>query len=218
MKPFAQLTHFAGFDWAKQHHQVVILDARGQTVAALRFAHDAEGWQQFRQRLTAFPSLGVAIETCQGAAVEKLLESGVTVYPIAPKRAQAYRQRHPESFRGKSDFVDAWSMGDALRLDGAAWKPLAAEDPVVQPRHCVSGLCRDEVALISPDIRCRGQPTPTSPARVLPRRAGSVRRLDAALRLGLRGRVPDSDGLGHRRETQMGKVPARAQTLAARHR
>lgn len=144
MKRFTELTHFAGFDWAKHHHQVVILDARGQRVAELRFAHDADGWQQFRQRLAAFPALGVAIETCQGAAVEKLLESGVTVYPIAPKRAQAYRQRHRP--RGdKSDWLDAWSLGDALRLDGAAWKALAAEDPVVQQLRL---LCRDEVALI----------------------------------------------------------------------
>jgi transposase len=144
MKPFATLTHLAGFDWAKQHHQIVILDARGQTVAELRFAHDAAGWQQFRQRLAAFPALGVVIETCQGAAVEKLLESGVTVYPIAPKRAQAYRQRHRPS-GDKSDFVDAWSMADALRVDGAAWKALAAEDPVVQQLRL---LCRDEVELI----------------------------------------------------------------------
>lgn len=143
-KPFTELTHFAGFDWAKHHHQGVILDARGQTVAALRFAHDAEGWQQFRPRVAAFPALGVAIETCQGAAVEKLLESGVTVYPIAPKRAPAYRQRHRPS-GDKSDFVDGWSMGDALRTDGAAWKPLAAEDPLVQQLRL---LCRDEVELI----------------------------------------------------------------------
>jgi transposase len=144
MKLFCELTYFAGFDWAKQHHQVVILDARGQTVDELHFAHNAEGWQQFRQRIAAFPALGVAIETCQGAAVEKLLESGVTVYPIAPKRAQAYRERHRPS-GDKSDFVDAWSLGDALRLDGAAWRPLAAEDALVQQLRL---LCRDEVELI----------------------------------------------------------------------
>ena len=144
MKAFTQLTHFAGFDWAKQHHQVAILDAGGQTVAELRFAHDAEGWQRFRQRLAAFPALGVAIETCQGAAVEKLLECGLTVYPVAPKRAQAYRHRHRPS-GDKSDWIDAWSLADALRLDGAAWKPLAPEDPLVQQLRL---LCRDEVTLI----------------------------------------------------------------------
>ena len=144
MKAFTQLTHFAGFDWAKQHHQVAILDAGGQTVAELLFAHDAEGWQRFRQRLAAFPALGVAIETCQGAAVEKLLECGLTVYPVAPKRAQAYRHRHRPS-GDKSDWIDAWSLADALRLDGAAWKPLAPEDPLVQQLRL---LCRDEVTLI----------------------------------------------------------------------
>ena len=144
MKTFTDLTHFAGFDWAKQQHQVVILDTRGQTVAEFRFAHEAAGWQLFRQRVAAFPAVGVAIETCQGAAVEKLLESGVTVFPIAPKRAQAYRQRHRPS-GDKSDCADAWSMGDALRVDGANWKALATEDPLVQQLRL---LCRDEVELI----------------------------------------------------------------------
>jgi len=144
MKPFAELTHFAGFDWAKNQHQVVVLDRHGQTVAEFRFAHDAAGWQDFRQRLAAFAAVGVAVETCQGAAVEKLLESGATVFPIAPKRAQAYRQRHRPS-GDKSDFIDAWSLADALRTDGAGWKPLAPEDALVQQLRL---LCRDEVTLI----------------------------------------------------------------------
>jgi hypothetical protein len=64
-----------GFDWAKQHHHVVILDACGQAVG--RTALRAQ-----RCRLaTSSPAVAVpartghmAIETCQGAAVEKLLE------------------------------------------------------------------------------------------------------------------------------------------------
>lgn len=44
MHSFAQLTHFAGFDWAKDHHDAVILDGTGATVLAFSFAHTAEGW------------------------------------------------------------------------------------------------------------------------------------------------------------------------------
>lgn len=144
MKPWNQINHYAGLDWAKDHHDVVVLDASGHIVAEFRFEHTAEGWNQFRQRLAGFPAVAVAIETNQGAAVEKLLESDCTVYPLHPKCAQRYRERHVPS-GNKTDRVDAWSLADALRLDGHGWKPLAPEDPLVQQLRLLS---RDEVELI----------------------------------------------------------------------
>ena len=33
MKDWKQITHFAGFDWAKDHHDVIILDRAGTIVA-----------------------------------------------------------------------------------------------------------------------------------------------------------------------------------------
>ena len=71
-------------------------------------------------------------------------ESGVAVYPISPTRAKAYRQRKVPS-GNKTDHVDAWSLADALRVDGHGWKALAKEDPLVAELRL---LCRDEVALI----------------------------------------------------------------------
>jgi transposase len=144
MKRFSELTHFAGFDWAKQHHQVVVVDRQGQIVTEFRLEHRAAGWQQFREKIHELPALGVAVETNQGAAVEKLLESAVTVYPVHPKSAKSYRERKRPS-GDKSDWVDAWSLAEALRSDGAQWKPLAPEDPLVQQLRL---LCRDEVELI----------------------------------------------------------------------
>jgi transposase len=144
MKPWNQITHYAGLDWAKHHHDVVVLDASGRIVDELRFEHTAEGWNQLRQRLAAFPAVAVAIETNQGAAVEKLLESDCTVYPVNPKSAERYRERQVPS-GNKTDRVDSWSLADALRLDGHGWRPLAPEDPLVQQLRL---LCRDEVELI----------------------------------------------------------------------
>src|SRR5439155_211017 len=45
----------------------------------------------------------------------------------------------------KTDRHDAWALADALRLDGPAWRALAAQDPTVAELRI---LCRDEVALI----------------------------------------------------------------------
>ena len=61
---------------------------------------------------------------------QQLLESGVALYPISPTSAKAYRQRKVTS-GNKTDHVDAWSLADALRVDGHGWKALAKEDPLV---------------------------------------------------------------------------------------
>src|SRR5436190_1310374 len=115
-KLFEQLTHFAGFDWAKDHHDAVILDRQGATVESMTFAHTAEGWVQWRERIKAYPALGVAIETNQGAAVEQLLQSPVTVYPMQPKAAERYPDGHVPS-GPETDRVDGWCCGDAVRAD-----------------------------------------------------------------------------------------------------
>jgi transposase len=145
MKTFSELTHFAGLDWAKDHHDVVIVDSQGQVVAQFTFPQSAAGWQQWQQCVEKHPALGVALETSSGPAVEGLLNSGVTVFPLHPKSARAYRERKAPSGT-KTDRLDAWSFADGLRTDGHAWRALAPLDPVVQELRL---LCRDEVELIT---------------------------------------------------------------------
>ena len=58
--------------------------------------------------------------------------------------SKAYRARKAPS-GSKTDRLDAWSLADALRVDGQSWKALAKEDPLVAELRL---LCRDEVALI----------------------------------------------------------------------
>ena len=138
------ITHYAGFDWAKTHHDIVIVDRTGKIVADFPIEHSGPGWQNWRERIAAYPALAVAIETNQGAAIEQLLESHCTLYPVQPKSAQRYRERKVPS-GNKTDRLDAWSLADALRVDGHGWKPLAPLDPLISELRL---LCRDEVALI----------------------------------------------------------------------
>jgi len=144
MKNWTEQNYFAGFDWASNHHDVVIVDRSGQIVEQFRFSHDASGWELFRNKVKAFPDLAVAIETSCGAAVEQLLQSGCTVYPVHCRSAKAYRQRKAPS-GAKNDLLDAWSLAEALRVDGQQWRALAVQDPLLQELRL---LCRDEVALI----------------------------------------------------------------------
>jgi transposase len=86
----------------------------------------------------------VAIETRCGPAVEHLLEAGCEVFPVNPRAAKHYRQRKAPSGT-KTDHIDAWSLADALRVDGHGWRPLKADDPLTLELRL---LCRDEMALI----------------------------------------------------------------------
>jgi len=148
--PFQQqFKLFAGFDWASDHHDVVAVDPGGKIVLDLTIEDTAEGWAVLREKFTKLvghdpSSVAVAVETCNGPAVERLLEMGCGVYPLNPKAAKRYRERK-NPMGAKSDRLDAWSFGDALRTDGHGWRRLAADDPLTQELRI---LCRDEVHLI----------------------------------------------------------------------
>ena len=144
-----QFLAFAGFDWASDHHDVVVLDRAGQVLLELTFADDAPGWADFAQRLSGTlglqpPGLAVAVETNNGPAVERLLAIGCAVYPMNPKAAQRYRDRKNNA-GCKDDHLDALSFADALRTDGHGWRALKPDDPITQELRL---LCRDEVQLI----------------------------------------------------------------------
>lgn len=123
---------FVGFDWAMEDHNVVGLDSLGHIVMDQSLKHSAEGWAAFRQKLADcvgpdLTKVAVAVETCNGPAVERLLAMGCAVYPLNPNAAKRYRER--KSVAGaKCDRLDAWSFGDALRTDGHGWRILRPDD------------------------------------------------------------------------------------------
>ena len=145
MKLWQQITHYAGFDWARDHHAVVIVDAQGKIVADFEFDHTKSGWQKFREKTAVFPDLALAIETNQGAAVDQLLQQDCTVYPVNPASAKGYRQRKVPS-GAKTDHIDAWTLADALRMDGQGWKVVKPTDDISVKLKC---LCQDEIMLIT---------------------------------------------------------------------
>jgi transposase len=144
MKDWKDITHYAGFDWARDHHVLVIVDRAGEIVADFEFEHSLEGWKSFGEKTAAWPHLAVAIETSQGAAVDQLLQRDYTVYPVNPVAAQSYRKRKAPSGT-KTDHLDGWGLADALRVDGHGWKALRPLDPLTQKLRL---LCHDEVSLI----------------------------------------------------------------------
>jgi len=144
MKTWNELRHYAGLDWAKDHHDVVVVDPEGTIVTEFGFEHSAKGWEKFRQSIKPFPHLGVVLETNHGIVVDQLLEAGCLVFAIHPKSAKHYRDRKIPS-GNKTDRTDAWTMAEALRTDGRPWSPVSLEDEATQQ---IRLLCRDEIALI----------------------------------------------------------------------
>lgn len=201
MKSWKEFTHFAAPDWAKDHHDVVVVDRQGVVVADFRIVHDCAGWQRFAQKLSAFTAIAVAIETSEGPAVEQLLASGFDIYPINPKSARRYRERKRPS-GSKTDRIDAWSLADALRMDGHAWRPLQPLDPLLAE---LRQLCRDEIALIEERTALINQ-LPACTRLLLSHGAQSIRRLGACLCLGVCGGVPDARCLAQGRTTKMGTM------------
>lgn len=135
---------FAALDWAKDHHDVIVVDRRGAIVADFRFAHTPDGWRDFDQQMQPFGPCPLALETSSGLAVDQLLQRGYPLYPVNPKAAKRYRERKLPSGT-KTDRYDAWSLGDALRTDGQHWRPLQPQDEATRTLRL---LCGDELALI----------------------------------------------------------------------
>lgn len=145
MKEWKEITHDAGFDWARNHHAAVVVNQQGQIVADFEFEHSVEGWKSFGAKTTGLANLAVAIETSQGAAVDQMLQRDYRVYPVNPAAAASYRQRKVPS-GSKTDHIDAWPLADALRVDGHGWKVLQPADELSTQLRL---LCRDEGALIA---------------------------------------------------------------------
>ena len=89
MKTWNQFTHFAALDWAKDHHDIVVVDQLGTVVADFRIEHNCSGWKLFAEKLRGFAAVAVAIETSEGPAVEHLLDVRLRRVPDQPEKCAA---------------------------------------------------------------------------------------------------------------------------------
>ena len=60
MKHWNEITHYAGLDWASDHHDVAVVDQQGKVARQFRITHTAEGWKeladQLRQQVARYQS------------------------------------------------------------------------------------------------------------------------------------------------------------------
>ena len=111
---------FVGLDWAREKHRVVVLDAKGESVAERDVTHDGAALSELCAWLIevtgAQPAqIAVAIETPRGPIVETLLERGFAVYSINPKQLDRFRDR----FTGGGAFGHStWDSAGGFNLTG----------------------------------------------------------------------------------------------------
>ena len=130
-----EIEWFVGFDWANGTHVACLLDRNGRAIEERKIAHGGAGLGEFGDWLiakTAAPParIGVAIETPHGPIVEMLLERGFAVFAINPKQLDPFRDRFTVA-GAKDDRRDAQVLGDSLRTDRRAFRPLSVDDPTV---------------------------------------------------------------------------------------
>jgi transposase len=130
------VTKTCGIDWSDDHHDVAIVDDQAQVVARSRVEDDAAGFGQLLALLAEHhdgepASIEIAIETDKGLFVASLVAAGFTVFPINPRAAARYRERHAQA-GGKSDRADAVLLANVLRTDGHAHRPLPEDTELVR--------------------------------------------------------------------------------------
>lgn len=141
----ATKTNWAGIDWGGKTHALAIVNARGKVVARQDFPHSAEGLDELIAVLADHaPIGGVAIETNRHLVIDKLLEAGLTVYPINPKVSKRWRECVYVD-PGKSDGTDGIHLADGLRLYQDKLTALHPDDPLTRQ---LRALCDDERGFI----------------------------------------------------------------------
>jgi hypothetical protein len=126
---------FVGDDWAEAHHDVAIVDERGQRLAKRRLPEGLAGVVQLHALLAEHAGdpgeVVIGIETDRGMWVSALIEAGYQVYAINPLSVSRYRDRHATS-GAKSDPGDALVLADLVRTDRHQHRPIAADSDLAQ--------------------------------------------------------------------------------------
>jgi transposase len=140
---------FCGIDWAEDHHDVAVVDARGAVVARLRIADSVAGFTQLLALLAAHGDsaatlIPVAIETPRGLLVACLRAGGRNVFAINPLAVARYRERHSVA-RKKSDAIDAAVLANILRTDMDVHRPLPADSELAQAVAVLARAQQDAV-------------------------------------------------------------------------
>jgi hypothetical protein len=131
---------FVGDDWAKDHHDVELVDEQGKRLAYRRFPEGLAGLSGLHALIAAHmppewadlppgeaaSRVKIGTERDHGVWVQALVAAGYEVFAINPFSVGNYRTRHSTS-GAKSDAADAHLLAEIVRLDRAHHRTVAAD-------------------------------------------------------------------------------------------
>jgi transposase len=126
---------FVGIDWSEKHHDVCIIDERGEVLAKERVADGLHGVARLHAVVAEHSddpnNVIVGIEIDRGLLVGALVAAGYEVFAINPLSVDRYRDRHSTS-GAKSDPGDAKVLADLVRTDRHNHRPVAGDSDLVE--------------------------------------------------------------------------------------
>jgi hypothetical protein len=131
---------FIGDDWAEGHHDVVVQDDAGKTLARRRLPEGVDGIARFHELVAvgcgedAEPDpaqVVVVIETDRGSWVKALAAAGYRVYGVNPKQAARHKETIAVSGK-KDDFFDAGALADMGRTRRHQIREVAADSDIAE--------------------------------------------------------------------------------------
>jgi transposase len=153
---------FVGDDWAEDHHDIEVVDDRGEVLARRRVPEGIDGVAELHALIAAhlpedrsdletgeaqarmLAEVKVGIETDRGPWVAALVAAGYEVFAINPLSVARYRGRHSTS-GAKSDAADAHLLAEIVRIDRVAHRPLAGDS---QEAEAIKLVARTHQSLI----------------------------------------------------------------------
>lgn len=136
-----------GWDWARDSHDVTVMDAGGGVLERFSLSHDEVGLDEALGRLRSLgppAELEVAIEATAGLVVDRLLDAGHPVVPIHPNAFHATRPRSGAS-KAKSDPGDGYKLAEYLRTEGHRLRRLHPLDPATAELQALVRMREDHV-------------------------------------------------------------------------
>jgi len=137
--------HWMAVDWGNDSHAACVLDDAGKQIKSFAVEHSEDGLEEMIRTFRQSGRIGgVAVETNHGLVVHKLLQAGITVYPINPKLSDQWRKARSVS-ESKSDRTDAFILAENLRQMHEHLRPLELDDDLTRE---LAMLCRAESGFI----------------------------------------------------------------------
>jgi transposase len=184
---------WAGIDWAKDEHAVLVAGEHGEPLAERVFAHDEEGIAALCELLVGLAVERVTVERPDGLLVERLLAAGLCVFALHPNQVKAARPRFRS--QGNSDRFDAFVLCELARADAHRFRPLAPDSDTTKAIRAATRTREDLVATRVALANPLGE-------RFWPGAAAIFAEVDSQIALASLERYPsprDARGLGERR-------------------